>query len=82
MSEQSAAFAEFEPAKLDMDRKYIVAALRDPVIRGLAAVCAAELGLVDAIPILQGMLRLKDSYVRSAAAAALGRLNAREARMG
>ena len=63
-------------AKLSGDSTYVVAALQDPVTRGLAAKYVAAMGATEAVPDLVRMLGAHEPYPRSAAAAALGKLQA------
>jgi HEAT repeat protein len=70
-------------AKEDGDTDYLIASLRDPDYRHMAAKFLAELAerksFPEAIPALLRLLDANDPHTRSSAALALGRLRAEEA---
>ena len=60
------------------DAEYLIAALRDPDHRALAARLLGELNVVSAADALVPLLQASDPHVRLAAARVLGELGARE----
>jgi len=63
-------------ARADRDVDYLVASLRDPEFRDLAATTLGQIGAREATPTLLPLLDASDQFIRIAAARALGRLRA------